>query len=279
MTTADIGYAAGTHVTGACLGALVSGRLRDRYGRKKLFMLTLGIYVVATIATAFSHEAWYFFLARFITGMGIGGEYAAVNSAIDELVPARNRGQVDLAINGSYRVGTAIGSLAALALLNTARLDADRIVEQMEAEVRRQTQQELPEPGEATTVRQRKVIPFAEIARIAMQRYPRRAFLGLALFIGQACLYNAIVFDLGTILSGYFNTGSRSVHGHLRHRQLPRADAPEPAFRHGRPEADERRNLLRRSASWRRGARRLPGAVTPRSRCPQPGFPAVPAVL
>ncbi|MEV6782140.1 MFS transporter [Streptomyces sp. NPDC051098] len=252
LTTADIGYAAAIYVTGACLGALVFGRLTDRYGRKKLFMLTLGIYVVATIATAFSHEAWYFFLARFITGMGIGGEYAAINSAVDELIPARNRGQVDLAINGSYWVGAAIGSLAALALLNTAWLDAglgwrlafglggllglgimlvrrhvpesprwlfihghedeaERIVSQIEAEVRQDTQQELPEPGEAITVRQRKIIPFAEIARVAMRRYPRRALLGLALFIGQAFLYNAVVFDLGTILSGYFGTGSGSV--------------------------------------------------------------------
>ncbi|MEV6653126.1 MFS transporter [Streptomyces sp. NPDC051219] len=252
LTSADIGTAAAIYVAGACFGALLFGRLTDRYGRKKLFMLTLLIYIVATVATAFAHEAWYLFLARFITGMGIGGEYAAINSAIDELIPARNRGQVDLAINGSYWVGAAIGSLAALLLLNTEifaadlgwRLafglggilglgimlvrrhvpesprwlfihgreeEAERIVDQIEAEVREETGQKLPEPGEAITVRQRDVIPFTEIARVALQRYPRRAVLGLALFIGQAFLYNAIVFDLGTILSGFFDVQSGSV--------------------------------------------------------------------
>jgi MFS family permease len=252
LTSADIGTAAAIYVAGACFGALLFGHLTDRFGRKKLFMVTLAIYVLATVATAFSREPWYFFLARFITGMGIGGEYAAINSAIDELIPARNRGQVDLAINGSYWVGAAVGSLAALLLLDTSifaadlgwRLafgiggvlgiaimlvrrsvpesprwlfihgheeEAERIVDQIEAEVRAETGRELPEPGEPITVRQRKVIPFTEIARVAMQRYPRRALLGLALFIGQAFLYNAIVFDLGTLLHGFFGVGSGSV--------------------------------------------------------------------
>lgn len=119
LTSADIGTAAAIYVAGACFGALLFGRLTDRFGRKKLFMVTLGIYILATVATAFSQDAWYLFLARFITGMGIGGEYAAINSAIDELIPARNRGQVDLSINGSYWVGAALGGLVALVLLDT----------------------------------------------------------------------------------------------------------------------------------------------------------------
>ncbi|NUQ99408.1 MAG: MFS transporter [Streptomyces sp.] len=252
LTSADIGTAAAIYVAGACVGALLFGRLTDRYGRKKLFMVTLGIYILATVATAFAHDAWYLFLARFATGMGIGGEYAAINSAIDELIPARNRGQVDLAINGSYWVGAALGSLAALLLLDKGLLAADlgwrlafglggilglgimlvrrhvpesprwlfihgheeeaeRIVDRIEAEVRQETGRQLPEPAAAVTVRQRDVIPFTEIARVALRRYPRRAVLGLALFVGQAFLYNAIVFDLGTILSGFFGVGSGSV--------------------------------------------------------------------
>ena len=122
LSSASIGTAGAIYVAGACLGALLFGQLTDRYGRKKLFMLTLGVYLLATVASAFAFAPWYFFLFRFITGMGIGGEYAAINSAIDELIPARNRGRVDLAINGSYWVGSAVGGLAALVLLDTALL-------------------------------------------------------------------------------------------------------------------------------------------------------------
>src|SRR3954468_6704791 len=94
LDASQIGTAAAFYVAGACIGALFFGQLTDRFGRKKLFLLTLGVYIVATIATAFSFSAWYFFAARFFTGAGIGGEYAAINSAIDELIPARVRGRV-----------------------------------------------------------------------------------------------------------------------------------------------------------------------------------------
>jgi MFS family permease len=80
-----------------------------RFGRKRLMILTLAVYICATVLTAFSFAPWFFFLCRFLTGAGIGGEYAAINSAIDELIPARNRGQVDITINGSYWVGSALG--------------------------------------------------------------------------------------------------------------------------------------------------------------------------
>jgi MFS family permease len=120
LTTSGIGTAAAFYVAGACFGALFFGQLTDRFGRKRLMMITLGVYIAATVATAFAFAPWYFFLARFLTGAGIGGEYAAINSAIDELIPARNRGQVDLTINGSYWVGSAVGGIAALGFLNTA---------------------------------------------------------------------------------------------------------------------------------------------------------------
>src|SRR5215218_4679739 len=118
LSDAQVLYAGSIYVLGACLGALVFGQLTDRFGRKKLFMVTLLVYLVATVATAFSSSVLFFYACRFFTGAGIGGEYAAINSAIDELIPARVRGRVDLMINGSFWIGTAIGSLAALPLLN-----------------------------------------------------------------------------------------------------------------------------------------------------------------
>ncbi|HET7122195.1 MAG TPA: MFS transporter, partial [Solirubrobacterales bacterium] len=116
LDPSQIGTAAAFYVGGACLGALFFGQLTDRLGRKKLFLITLALYIAATIATAFSWTAWYFYAARFFTGAGIGGEYAAINSAIDELIPARVRGRVDLIINGSFWVGSAIGSAFAILL-------------------------------------------------------------------------------------------------------------------------------------------------------------------
>jgi MFS family permease len=252
LTSGDIGTAAALYVAGACVGALLFGQLTDRFGRKKLFMFTLAVYILATVATAFAFAPWYLFLARFVTGMGIGGEYSAINSAIDELIPARNRGQVDLTINGSYWAGAALGSVGALVLLDTSifaadvgwRLafglgaiiglpillirrgvpesprwlfihgheeDAERIVDQIEREVQEEAGGELPPPRETIVVRQRDAIPFREIARVAIQRYPTRAMLGLALFIGQAFLYNAVTFDLGTILHDFFAVSAESV--------------------------------------------------------------------
>ncbi|KDN87591.1 MFS transporter [Kitasatospora cheerisanensis] len=117
--------AAALYVAGACCGALFFGWLTDRLGRKKLFMLTLAVYLAATAVTAFSWTAWFFFLCRFFTGFGIGGEYAAINSAIDELIPARVRGRIDLIVNGSFWIGAALGAFASIALLNTSLFATD----------------------------------------------------------------------------------------------------------------------------------------------------------
>ncbi|HET6509989.1 MAG TPA: MFS transporter [Baekduia sp.] len=252
ITASGIGSAAAIYVAGACCGALFFGQLTDRFGRKRLMMLTLALYILATVCTAFSFAPWYFFLCRFFTGAGIGGEYSAINSAIDELIPARNRGQVDITINGSYWVGSAIGGIAALGFLDTSlfalnvgwRLafavgavlglgillvrrtvpesprwlfihgrdqEAERIVDAIEREVREETHGDLAEPGPAITVRQRATIPFREIAKVAVRYYPKRATLGLALFVGQAFLYNAVTFNLGTLLSTFFGVSSGAV--------------------------------------------------------------------
>ncbi|MER6678019.1 MFS transporter [Streptomyces sp. NPDC000983] len=119
------GLAAALYVAGACLGALFWGRLTDLWGRKKLFMITLAVYLGATALTAFSFDTWWFFLCRFLTGFGIGGEYAAINSAIDELIPALYRGRVDLIINGSFWLGAVGGSLLSIVALDTSIFPAD----------------------------------------------------------------------------------------------------------------------------------------------------------
>ena len=112
------GFGAATYVAGACVGALFFGWLTDRFGRKKLFMITLGVYLAATAMTALSFAPWWFFLFRFLTGFGIGGEYAAINSAIDELIPSRHRGMIDIVINGTYWAGAAAGALLTVPATN-----------------------------------------------------------------------------------------------------------------------------------------------------------------
>ncbi|CAN5470387.1 MFS transporter [soil metagenome] len=116
LTSSDIGLAGAVYVAGACLGALLFGQLTDRFGRKKLFMITLGVYLVGTVLTAFSMNPLWYFVCRAITGAGIGGEYAAINSAIDELIPAKYRGRIDIAINGSFWVGAGAGALLTIPL-------------------------------------------------------------------------------------------------------------------------------------------------------------------
>lgn len=252
ITAGQIGIAGSIYVVGAVLGALVFGQLTDRFGRKKLFMLTLALYVAATAATALTFSPWYFYICRFLTGAGIGGEYAAVNSAIDELIPARARGRVDLVVNGAYWLGSAAGSAATIVLLNTAILpedlgwrlgfalgvllaiavlgvrrhvpesprwlfihgredEAERIVGDIEEAIEQETGEDLREPETEMTVRQRKAIPFREIARVAVKVYPKRSLLALALFVGQAFIYNGITFNLGTLITTFYDVSSGFV--------------------------------------------------------------------
>jgi len=252
MTDSQVLTAGSVYVAGACIGALFFGQLTDRFGRKKLFLITLALYLVATIATAFSTTALYFMVARFFTGAGIGGEYAAINSAIDELIPARLRGRVDLMINGSYWLGAAGGALGALLLLDESlfapnvgwRLafglgavlglgilivrrhvpesprwlfihgreeEADRIVAEIEQAVEEETGEKLEEPTESLKIRQRHTVSLATIASTAFKRYPRRTTLSFALFVGQAFIYNAVTFGLGTFLASFYNVDSGKV--------------------------------------------------------------------
>src|SRR5256885_2790012 len=121
LSPTEVGASATCYLTGAVIGALLFGYGTDRFGRKKLFFITVTVYLIGTALSAFSWNFASYAFFRALTGAGIGGEYAAINSAIDELIPARVRGQVDLRINGSYWVGAALGSGATLILLDPNR--------------------------------------------------------------------------------------------------------------------------------------------------------------
>jgi len=125
LSGSEIGLLGSSYVAGAVLGALVFGYLTDLIGRKKLFFITLSVYILGVFLSAMSWDLWSFMLFRFITGAGIGGEYSAINSAIDELIPARVRGRVGLSLNGSYWIGAAIGSLSTLYFLNPTHFAVD----------------------------------------------------------------------------------------------------------------------------------------------------------
>jgi MFS family permease len=242
---------AGTfYLLGAISGALVFGYLTDRFGRKKLFTVTLGIYLVFTVASGLAWDYPSFAVFRFLAGSGIGGEYAAINSAIDELIPARVRGRVALAINGSWWVGTAfaaffsyeflqnldesigwrlgffVGATLALAIIVIRRFipesprwllthgradEAERVVGEIEARVRREYP-ELPEPeGAPIVIEQRERLNFLDIGRYVIRNYPQRGLLGLSLMTGQAFLYNAIFFTYTLVLSQFYGVSEKTA--------------------------------------------------------------------
>jgi MFS family permease len=251
LTAAEVGWTGSAYVGGAVLGALYFGRLADRLGRRRLFLVTLTVYLLATLLTAFSFDFASFALCRALTGFGIGGEYAAINSAIDELIPARVRGRVSLAINGSFWIGAAAGAALSLVLLDHARFAPDlgwRLAFAMGALlsiaillVRRHVPESprwlmthgrhaeaeatvagieaevraqhgaLAAPGEGIAVRLRPLVSWAEIARLMLSRYRPRATLGIALMATQAFLYNAIFFTYALVLTRFYGVADDRV--------------------------------------------------------------------
>ena len=250
LTTSQATAAGSFYLAGAVAGALFFGYLTDRFGRRKLFMITLGVYLIFTVATALAWGFWSFMIFRFLAGTGIGGEYSAINSAIDELIPARVRGRVALAINSSWWLGTAaaagltvvllnvleptigwrvgfgLGAVLALGILFVRHLvpesprwllthgradEAEEVVQQIESEVRK-THPNLPEPeGEPLEIEQRESIGFIAIAKHVMREYPDRGVLGFALMSSQAVLYNATLFGMVAILTTFFHASEANA--------------------------------------------------------------------
>src|SRR3954451_14744835 len=251
LSDAQVGASATCYLAGAVIGALLFGYGTDRFGRKKLFFITVAVYLVGTALSGFAWNFWSYAMFRAITGAGIGGEYAAINSAIDELIPARVRGRVDLMINGSYWVGSAAGAGAALFFLSSVfpkdigwRItfamgavlalsimlvrrnvpesprwlfihgredEAERIVKSIERGIVEDTNETLEEVDDTIEVRQREVIPFRTIGKTAFKLYPRRAVLGISLFLRQAFIYNGLTFNLGDLFSTFYGVSSGFV--------------------------------------------------------------------
>jgi MFS family permease len=251
LTAGEIGWAASAYIGGAVVGALFFGRLADSLGRKRMFLVTLAVYLVATVCTAFSFGLWSFAFCRFFTGFGIGGEYAAINSAIDELIPARVRGTVDLAINGSFWVGAAMGAGLTIVLLEPSLVGA-RVgwrlafllggvlgvaillvrrhvpesprwlirhgrAEEAERVVTEIERQVAAQHGRLAPVSERlamRALPspgWSEIARLMATRYRRRALLGLVLMASQALFYNAIFFTYALVLARFYGVPEQDV--------------------------------------------------------------------
>jgi MFS family permease len=247
LGAAQIGWAGSLYVAGAVVGALVFGRMADRLGRKRLFLLTLATYMAATVATAFATGYASFALCRFLTGIGIGGEYAAINSAIDELIPARVRGRVNLAINGSFWIGAALGAALSLVLLDPRVLgpqlgwragflagaalafavllvrrnvpESPRWLlahgrgdeaERIVAGIERAAGVASP-TDTAAPVAARPLPTLREIADVLLRRYPQRSAVVLALMISQAFFYNAIFFTYALVLTRFYGVADARV--------------------------------------------------------------------
>jgi MFS family permease len=249
FTNFDVGLSNSAYLAGAVLGALGFGWLTDRIGRRKLFFVTLALYLTATAATALSWSAASYALFRFLTGAGIGGEYTAINSTIQELVPARYRGWTDLAINGSFWIGAAIGASSAILLLDPAVIGPDlgwRLAYLAGAGlglvvlVMRMWIPESPRwlmihgyPDQAHAIvaeieksatggvqdqalpkiriRMRDHTPLREVAQTLFTVYRRRSLVGLALMIAQAFFYNSIFFTFALVLTEFFGIAANQV--------------------------------------------------------------------
>jgi MFS family permease len=249
MNAGSVADIAWWYLIGEVIGALFFGRLSDKLGRRNLFMVTLGVYLVGSGLTAATPRGayWFIFLyfTRVVAGMGIGGEYAAINSAIDEMIPARYRGRVDLAVNGTYWAGAILGTIATLFLLNRVtpvwgwriaflvgpvlalviifvrrnlpesprwqimhgrQAAAEGSIREIEHDVAR-TKGQLPPVDESREleIRPTERFGYLTLLKVLFQHYPSRSVLVAALMITQSFLYNAIFFTSGLVLEYYFH--------------------------------------------------------------------------
>ena len=249
MSAGAVSDIAWWYLIGEVIGALFFGRLSDRLGRRNLFMVTLGVYLIGSGLTAVTPAGGYWFIflyaTRIIAGMGIGGEYAAINSAIDEMIPAKYRGRVDLAVNGTYWAGAILGTIITLWALNHApagwgwriaflagpvlalviiyvrrnlpesprwqimhgkQKEAEQSIREMEDDVAA-TRGELPpvDQSQELEIRPTDQIGYLALLRVLFRHYPGRSVLGAALMITQSFLYNAIFFTYGLVLEFFFH--------------------------------------------------------------------------
>jgi MFS family permease len=253
LSSTAAGLIATVYLIGEVVGALFFGRLSDKLGRKKLFVITLAVYLIGSGLTAFTlgnSAFWigFLYLTRFISGMGIGGEYAAINSAIDELIPAKYRGRVDIAVNGTYWAGAIIGTLGTYIFLNKLdpgwgwrvafllgpvlglviifvrrhlpesprwqvmhgrEREAEETISYIEQEVE-QGGRTLPRVGDdrAIELKPAENIGYFALARVLFKEYPSRAVYGASLMITQSFLYNAIFFTYTLVLGNFYGVDS-----------------------------------------------------------------------
>ncbi|HEX2434817.1 MAG TPA: MFS transporter [Gaiellaceae bacterium] len=256
MSSTEVGLIASIYLVGEVVGALVFGRLSDKLGRKRLLIVTLLLYLFGTGLAAFvtgHHTGWliFFYATRFVAGMGIGGQYAAINSAIDEMMPAKYRGRVDIWINGTYWAGAIIGSFASLIFLNAFAVNVGwRLaflmgpvlalivivvgrtlpesprwlmthgrMEEAEAEIKKiedavmESGQTLePVPDSAALeLTPEKQYGYLTFLGLVFHQYPKRAILGATLMITQSFLYNAIFFTYALVLVKFYDVPATRV--------------------------------------------------------------------
>jgi MFS family permease len=249
MSASAVADIATWYLIGEVIGALFFGQLSDKLGRRNLFMITLGVYLVGSGLTALTPAGGYWFIflyaTRVIAGMGIGGEYAAINSAIDEMIPAKYRGRTDLAVNGTYWAGAFLGTIVTLFVLNHVatgwgwrvaflagpvlalviifvrrhlpesprwqimhgkQKEAEASISEIEHDVGR-TRGELPpvDQSKELEIRPTEQIGYLALLKTLFQHYPSRAIYGGTLMITQSFLYNAIFFTYGLVLQFFFH--------------------------------------------------------------------------
>ncbi|WP_345944896.1 MFS transporter [Streptomyces albus subsp. chlorinus] len=256
LSSSEAGLIATVYLVGQVTGALFFGRMADRFGRRKLFLLTFGVYLFGSGMTALTYgqgPGWdgYLYLTRFVAGTGIGGEYAAINSAIQEMMPARFRGRVDLLVNGTYWAGAIVGTLAELMILatfddtiawrlgfllgpvlgfsvlfvrrhlpesprwlimNGREAEAEAAIARMESAVRRHGKKLPPvDEKDAIEISESAHSTYVTLLRVLFREYPKRAVLASTLMITQSFLYNAIFFTYTLVLTKFYGVHDESA--------------------------------------------------------------------
>ncbi len=242
LSPAQVGAIGSCYIGGAVIGALGFGWLTDRYGRRRMFFITLSAYLAGVAFSAFAWNGWSLGAFRLLTGLGIGGEYAAVNSAVDELMPARLRGRIGLAVNGTYWLGAALGAGATIFLLNPVLLPVnlgwrlgfalgavlgsgvfllrrfipesprwlvthgqEAAAEAAMREIEARAGEQVPAGCKSLTLQPRENFGLKLIIPVLLQKYRARTLLVFVLMAAQAFLYNALFFTYALMLTRFYH--------------------------------------------------------------------------